>query len=110
MILTNKAKEDFEVWFCKKYESVYSMHNDWDGHLTIFEELPLSMIYGVLVEWFDEIGFYVEINRITFGTKGFQPYFTKGELTKKFMIEDTREGAVLKLIENIDKVYNESLE
>lgn len=70
MKLTGKAKEDFDDWLYENYdkcqirpqEEVYWHH--FSNELTlydIYEKLPLSLKQQLIIEWFDSVGIYINI-------------------------------------------------
>ena len=57
MILTGKAKEDFDNWYINQnYE--LDLTTDLSPHTPVvgFDEIDDSMKYGVFVDWFDSVG------------------------------------------------------
>ena len=50
MKLTGKCKEDFEKWW--KIDHI-------KHQLEAFYDLPPSMLYGVMVDFFDSVGIYI---------------------------------------------------
>jgi len=65
MELTGKCKEDFEKWyslFIKK--EGFSPRNNMNEELDLFDEFPDSMIFSVLVDFFDSVGIEINIKHI----------------------------------------------
>ena len=117
MILLDKAKEDFEKWVTRAdkggigdfFDSMvmkeYEPQEDWDID---FYSLPFSMQYGILVDWFDSVGIYIDISKVF------------GDLEYRWWIEDetlrledyqseafkTRTQARQKAIEKANEIYN----
>ena len=58
MELTGKCKEEFGNWLYKKYE----LENRVE--INRFNEYPEAMQYGVYVDFFDSVGFHIEIMSI----------------------------------------------
>lgn len=63
MKLKGKAKKDFEKWYNKHYK--YCMLSYWGESLNyhFFSNLPLSMQYGVLVDFFYSVGIEIQIGK-----------------------------------------------
>ena len=60
MVLTGKAKEDFERWLHSNDVLIKDGIYD-DTYLTdVFEQLPLNLQYAHIIEWFDSIGIYID--------------------------------------------------
>jgi len=107
MKLTGKAKEDFEKWYLKTPLSVR-----FNALHFFYEDLSNSMQYGVLVDWFDSVGYDVSVS----------PWKQGGEILYLFCAIElgkashypletsskTRPEARTKAIEKASKIYNES--
>jgi hypothetical protein len=102
-MLTGKAKEDFEKW----YDS--NKANESAGSVTInsfYSQLPPSMQYGVYVDFFDEKGVFIEIQK----EWNFWEYFVncypygyyESDLNSCKTIAEARQKAV----EKANKIYN----
>lgn len=51
MILTGKAKEDFENWVYNNTEYLYCEVYD----------TPEKLLYSLIIDWFDSVGIYISI-------------------------------------------------
>ena len=64
-LLTGKCKEDFEKWFYANevHLDICELEFNYQKStvLDVFQSLPLSMQYGVLVDFFDSVGISIEI-------------------------------------------------
>ena len=111
MVLTGKAKEDFETWLYSNdvliKEGIYD-----DTYLTdVFEELPLNLRYASIIEWFDSVGIYISINYVDFydelrNNTGFETYVTNKGLSVKFRSVSSRQEATLQAIKKANEIYN----
>jgi len=106
-MLKGQAKKDFEKWF-SSYIDKQLAHNreDWnEGEelLSNFYELPFSMQYGVLVDWFDSVGIY--INKLCPDSFEIQHGWDIIEDYSK--VDRTRTQARQKAIEQANKIYND---
>ena len=69
MKLEGRAKEDFEKWLISNEinQEILSIENmNYYGAFDLFdlfEKLPFSCQYGVLVDWFDSVGINVQITQ-----------------------------------------------
>lgn len=64
MILTGKCKKDFEKWYEKQRcygEGTERCNPVFPIGLTTFYKQHYSMQYGVLVDFFDSVGIFIEI-------------------------------------------------
>ena len=102
MILTNKAKEDFERWLHSNDVLIKDGIYD-DTYLTdVFEELPLNLRYASIIEWFDSVGIYItsdylELNRV----------FYSEILNENFeIVKPNRQEALTEAIKKANEIYN----
>ena len=113
-MLKGQAREDFEKWF-SSYIDKQLAHNreDWnEGEelLSNFYELPFSMQYGVLVDWFDSVGIIVDVIKTDFNRLyNFEVYDENdiGKITNFLDGIETRPQARQKAIEQANKIYND---
>jgi hypothetical protein len=102
-LLTGKAKEDFEKWLHKenqiKFDNFYTVYN-----IEFFKELPFSMQYGVIVDWFDSVGIEIHIKPIAVGYEFILKYEKKN--VDWWVFEKTRNEARIKAIEKACEIYN----
>lgn len=98
--MKGQAKIDFYTWLIINYykgsKAVYSTKADL---INDFNSMPLSMQYGVIVDWFDSAG--IEICNIT---NGLDVYYlnNKGNLHKFKTRPQARQKAIDKAVE----IYN----
>ena len=110
MKLTEKTKEDFNKWM---RPDIHSEHRYSELITNTFEYLPQSMQYGVLVDFFDSVNIWIEL----------QHYWAMSEwsfeiskkitynLGESIYIEDcieTRSEARVKAIEKANEIYNKT--
>jgi hypothetical protein len=113
-MLTGKCKEDFEKWLvcgdgrCH-FQKYYSDIEGNDNPYQWFTELTLSMQYGVYVDFFDSVGFYLTVR--TF----FEKYEWKVERIDSTLRKleqhsenvESRNEARQKAIEKANEIYNQ---
>jgi len=107
MKLTGKCKTDFEKWFIDKYDS--DKVHETIMLITEFYNLPQSMQFGVLVEFFDSVGIYVndQYGYIVKTTYSFKIVNKKTETILNYKSEfKTRQEARQKAILKANKIYN----
>lgn len=62
MILTGKAKDEFESYFLENHEDEdFPILKSGINLLQAFEQVPLSMQLGVYIDWFDSVGIRIII-------------------------------------------------
>ena len=96
MILTGKAKGDFVKWVYSEYDYKYE-------HLKDF--YPLHLLDGLIIEWFDSVGIYVDVNKwsLSFWRSSiYYPYLKS--LGCGF---STRQEATTEAIIKANEIYNE---
>ena len=111
MELTGKCKEEFEKWYFKNYVKTTKKFKDLYPHeysdiYDWFYNLQESMKYGVLEDYFDSVGAYVEILQIDQG-KEFYWAINDDEMTDGS--EETRPEARTAAIEKANELRNEVL-
>lgn len=69
MILTNKAKDDFDEFLYDKYDGIVLKEEQviYLGHYArevtlwdVFEKLPLYMQQETIIQWLDSVGIHIE--------------------------------------------------
>jgi len=103
MNLTGQAKEEFEKWLFGSLTFDYCEdYNEW------FRLTDLSMQYGVLVDWFDSVGIYIDVHKV-FNLKEYRWWIEDDSL----MLEDfqseafnSRPQARAKAIEKANEIFN----
>ena len=123
MELTGKCKEEFEKWlYDLKFNNEVYDNLDAYGDLT-WEQYPLSMQWGVYVDYFDSVGIYVtEIPHWYKGVKSFRIGFhiLKGCVVNSLFVRPgndvynfiefkTRPEARTGAIEKANELRNETL-
>jgi len=120
MELTGKCKEEFIEWYDESIEADTDMCMECGGHISTngFENIPDSMRYGVLVDYFDsvEICFGVAIYTIRINeTKdwcyqimGSKHTTQNNEIAFERFLK-TRPKARTKAIEKANEIRNEQL-
>ena len=106
MKLTGKCKEDFEKWFNKgSHDEEYNNHMGFK-----FERSHPSMQYGVLIDFFDSVGIYIDIKYISRPFYvGYNYQFRVNEIdycVKEVIKIKTRQEARTKAIEKANEIYN----
>ena len=109
MILTGKAKEDFEKWLNK--EMYYLGRNNFEDRDNNIEDLSDNFQNALIIEWFDSVGIFVSINYVDFyneirNDKGFETYVTNKGLSVKFRSVSSRQEAIKQAIEKANEIYN----
>lgn len=100
MILTGKAKEDFENWIYKGFglsiEEFNNRHSSDSNH--------------IIIEWLDSLGIYIEISvytnqlnkiaKFSYTIYGIYPH-------GNFEIFSSRQEAITEAIKQANKIYND---
>lgn len=102
MKLTGKCKKDFNKWAINQpfFDiSFNALCIDISNHYTEWRRFPESMQYGVLVDFFDSVGIYV--NTMKFDDKhiGLAEYLLDKHCK-------TRQESRIKSIEKANEIYN----
>lgn len=104
-MLTGKCKEDFENWYID-YDQ--EEENEPTYYCKDFYKIPLSMQYGVYVDFFDSVGIIIIL-----GT-GWSGYLFNYRLSIHGMEDEfdneieTRQEARIKAIEKANEIYNQN--
>jgi hypothetical protein len=120
MKLTGKCKEDFEEWMLVNNKELVKFSEERYSEVIdmsqLFKYLTDSMQYGVIVDFFDSVGFYIDVNHnyrlevedniIILGY-----YYELNILPNTHILEDaddynTRQEARIKAIEKANEIYN----
>ena len=93
MILTGKAKLDFEKWLDKQNVAPYKV---------MFYDIPIVVQIAYLIEWFDSVGIiitsdYFELN------KG---YYSEILDSNFAIVKPTRQEALTEAIKKANEYYN----
>jgi len=112
MRLTGKSLKDFKKWLDNEFDvdeqpiRFYQDHADVETYASEhFEILPFSMQYGVLVDWFDSVGIYIEVLIIDIEDE-VQFFYDVNNFCCSENFE-TRPPARQKAIEKANEIYNE---
>ena len=107
-MLTGKCREDFNNWYRSKYYTKSKMQGIKVKHINPitevkgFELLPISMQYGVYVDFFDSVG----LELVCFKYNNEFNSFVNGYEGESY--SSTRNEARQKAIEKANEIYNES--
>ena len=99
MILTLKAKEDFEKWYIKKDVSDDEFYNIWEE----WSNLSTSCKNAFYIDFFDSVGIYINALRYN---KQWWKAIAEYEYARIF---NSRQEALTKAIEKANKIYNEKI-
>ncbi len=102
MNLTGKAKKDFEKWYELNHEAIVLRSIDDEFHLEGFYELPESMQFGVLVDFFDSAGVVMEFDN--FGDTWVS--YINGDPTHPIFYWPTRQEARKQALIKANEIYN----
>ena len=110
--MKGKCKKDFEKWLKKKYKEIdIGYPHDLSGCQSLndaFKYLPHSMQWGVIVDFFDSVGIYIEVQY--YSKSAFMAHFyinkEEGEYDRSLMFK-TRYEARAAAIEKATEIYNE---
>ena|SRR5690606_11103130 len=62
MILTGKAKADFEIWLLKDGNEVINDGTiEYDLYYMCKYMIPQNMVFYKIIEWFDSVGYHIGI-------------------------------------------------
>jgi hypothetical protein len=117
MKLTGKCKEDFEEWVGNQPYSI--SHDVGERQMNIvpladmIEQLPKSMQYGVLVDFFDSVGVEIDIDidskfRYEVAEINFYIYTELQTYDGYDNHYSTRQEARTKAIEKANEIYNKT--
>ena len=93
-MLIGQAKIDFEEWYMECYEKENL------PYIQGFYIASFSCQYGVIVDWFDSVGIYIQIYKAN------SMYFYSIDYNSNFDIFKTRPQARQKAIEKANEIYN----
>ena len=114
MILTGKAKEDFEKWLTKGMSSFAH-----DMEIEFFNQKSSVEKYALIIEWFDGVGVYIFIKRFITPLGEIEWYFIitnesgchlNNHVSKESRIKvDSRQIATRHAIIKANEIYNDNL-
>lgn len=108
MILTGKAKEDFEKWVFDTQQLSQKFGDLEDVHDWIFY-LPQSCFKALIIEWFDSVCMVISI-RWEWSTKTFQTSIFSNNNTSDVIHlphHDERQKATEQAIIKANEIYNQ---
>lgn len=106
MLLTNKAKEDFENYVLNKNlghdsEVLISVYNQ-ETLFIDYKDVKKTLLNALIIEWFDSVGIY-----ITFDYLDLNKCFYSEILNENFeIIKPTRQEALTEAIKKANEIYN----
>ena len=107
--MKGKCKKDFEKWF--KLNVEYDFHGDQSSYniTSDFLDLPHSMQWGVIVDFFDSVGMCVTISR--WHCDDISKYYWSADIDDFEVSDylDTRHEARAAAIEKATEIYNERI-
>ena len=106
MLLTNKAKEDFENYVLNKNlghdsEVLISVYNQ-ETLFIDYKDVKKTLLNALIIEWFDSVGIYItsdylEVNRV----------FYSEILNENFeIVKPNRQEALTEAIKKANEIYN----
>ena len=110
MKLTKKSKEAFEKWFYDNNNIKQSLRQFSDLTLTAFCNLPLSMQFGVYVDFFESVGLDVEAIRRAY-KRGEDYEWSVLDIEREEVVRsgfsDSRLSAMESAVSSANDYYNE---
>lgn len=108
MILTGKAKEDFLKWFSNYSEKNHSLKGLYDKDIYLDGvELPKELINALIIEWFDSVGIYINIENLYYQSWwSYKVKIIPNTFEEKVMVK-TRSEATEQAIKKANGIYNE---
>ena len=109
-LLTDKTLKAFERYLIDNYkeemERISPFKSIYDSEVIgIFEKLPDSMQYGVIVDFFDSVGIVLNINQN--GIKGNWYYTINGKVGLRVSTPETRPEARKAAVEKANHLFNQ---
>ena len=108
MLLTNKAKEDFENYVLNKNlghdsEVLISVYNQ-ETLFIDYKDVKKTLLNALIIEWFDSVGIY-----ITFDYLDLNKCFYSEISNNSFSTIGTRQECVKNSILKANEIYNNTL-
>ena len=91
MILTGKAKEDF-IEYYNNHSIKYLL--SW----TYFDDLPLVVKNALIIEWFDSVGIYINIENLYYQSWWYYKVKQCPDTYEQVIMQNTRQKAIEKAI------------
>lgn len=108
MELTDKTKEQFEAWYDKTYKNRSGLYSI--TIVSVFNNLPDSMKFGVYVDYFDSVGIEIHIRAgYEDGNSDIVSEWLYGMEGVIFGYSKTRPEARIAAIEKANEIQNEKL-
>ena len=106
MILTGKAKEDFENYVLNKElghdsEVLISVYNQETLFIN-YNNVKETLLNALIIEWFDSIGIYITSDYFELN-KGFYSEILESNFE---IIKPTRQEALAEAIKKANEIYN----
>ena len=111
MILTGKAKEDFENYVLNKElghdsEVLISVYNQ-ESLFINYNNVKETLLNALIIEWFDSVGIYIEISFYDDCYWTYNIYSNKPVLEKEIAnICNNRQEALTEAIKKANEIYN----
>ena len=109
MILTGKAKEDFENYVLNKKlghdsEVLISVYNQ-ESLFINYKDVKKPLLNALIIEWFDSVGIYITSDYFELN-KGFYSEI----LNENFeIVKPTRQEAITEAIKKANEIYNSKI-
>ena len=109
MILTGKCREGFEKWLIQNYKNLAFYHSK---DLAMFNDLPPQMCNALIIDYFDSIGVYIEIQVLkveTYPKYSFNMRNINFNMLSQGDYFKSRQEATEKAIEKANDILNKEL-
>jgi hypothetical protein len=109
MILTGKCREGFEKWLIQNYKNLAFYHSK---DLAMFNDLPPQMCNALIIDYFDSIGVYIEIQVLkveTYPKYSFNMRNISFNMLSQGDYFKSRQEATEKAIEKANDILNKEL-
>ena len=103
MILTGKAKEDFETWLYSNDVLIKDGIYDDTYLIEVFDELPLNLQHASIIEWFDSVGIYITFDYLDLN----KCFYSEISNYNSFSIVGNRQECAKNSILKANDIYNE---
>lgn len=104
MKLTGKCLEDFEKWITL---GLFCNHRFYQPNVAWFYTLPLEMQFGVYQDFFDSVGYDVNVKKFRATGGFFYTIFDKSSHSYQDTLNSINEART-KAIEKANEIYNEN--
>lgn len=104
MILTAKAKEDFNKWLNK--EMYYLGRHNFENRDNNIEDLSDNFQNTLIIEWFDSVGIYINIENLYYQSWwSYKVKIIPNIFEEKVMVK-TRQEVTEQAIKKANEIYN----